>query len=231
MNSMDYRPSDKTFERLKKVSFVAVVGPTAAGKSTLISAAMEREPSIHLVLSNTTRSPRPGEQEGVDFRFLDRNTIETRIARGEYAQVAPSVFGDLYATAAEDYSVHGIAVMPVLAVAVPVFRSLPFKRCKAVFVLPPNWEIWQGRIARHGFTAEQLARRMDEAKQSLAFALKDKEVLFIINQNTSVAAQDFITLAFDKPLSPRLQTDQTRAQVIVRDLLEKAEEAVSSRQK
>lgn len=221
MEFFEYRPAPHVIDRLKQVDFVAVIGPTSVGKTTLINAAMEREPRLHLVLNNTTRAPRPGEREGVDYLFQTRAVMEARIAKGEYVQVAPSVLGELYATAPEGYVTEGVSLMAVLADAMPVFRSLPFKRIRSIFVTPPDWQTWEQRLSAHGFTPEQRAKRLDEAKRSLQFALDDEQTMLVINQDLPTATDDFITLALGLPLSDRLQQDQARARDDVRNLLSK----------
>lgn len=221
MENERYHPALHVLEQLKKVSFVAVVGPSAAGKTTLIREAMKREPGIHLVLNNTSRNPRPDEQEGIDYRFETRARMEERIMRHEFVQVAPSIFGDLYATAAEDYSTDGTAVMPVLADAIPVFRALPFQRFGTVFVLPPDWETWQNRFKQHHFSADKLMQRLLEGKRSLEFALKDEAVQFVINNELMPAVDDFVTLVLGRPLPARLEADQQVARDVVRILIDK----------
>lgn len=224
MDGMAYTPAPHALDHLAEVDFVAVIGPTAAGKTTLIHEAVRREPRLHIVLNNTSRARRAGEQEGVDYHFETRTRMEERIARGEYAQVAPSIFGDLYATAAGDYAAEGIALMPVLADAMLVFRALPFKSIRSIFIVPPAWEVWQERVARHHFTPERLAGRMAEARRSLEFALADAQTRFVVSSDVSEATADFITLTLDEPLSPRLQQDQTDALPIIRRLIMQLEQ-------
>ncbi len=226
MNSSDYQPAPHVLDHLKQVRFVAVIGPTAAGKNTVIAAAQVREPQIHLVLNNTSRASRPGEQEGRDYRFLTRAAMEARIAKGEYAQVAPSLFGDYYATAPEDYRASGTMAMPVLAAAVPVFRALPFKEFRTIFILPPDYETWQVRIAVHGFEPEALHKRLVEAESSLVFALEDEQTHLVINQDIKTAAANFVTLALGKPMDSRLQADQSRAREIAGELLSRLRAAL-----
>jgi guanylate kinase len=223
MDTTSYRPAPGVLDRLKQVDFVAVVGPTSVGKSTVIKAAMEREPSLHLVLNNTSRPPRPGEVDGVDYQFKTRADMEAKIARGEYVQVAPSVLGELYATPPEGYVTEGVSLMAVLADAIPNFRALPFRRMRIIFITPPSWEAWGQRLTAHGFTPEQRAKRLDEAKRSLQFALTDPEVVIVITDDQATAAQDFADLALGRPMSPRLQADQARGRDVVRNLLDKLE--------
>jgi guanylate kinase len=214
-----YSPSPIGLERLKQVHFVAVVGPTAVGKTTLIREAMRSEPTLHLVLNNTSRARRPDEQEGVDYRFETRAAMEKRIERGEYAQVAPTVFGDIYATASEDYATEGIAILPVLAAALPQFEALPFADMRVVYVLPPDWRTWETRIAKHNFTPEKLAGRMHEAMQSLQYARKHPEMQFVISRDVAPATDDFVYAVLNLPYPPALQADQAAAPAIIDDLL------------
>jgi len=88
-----------------------------------------------------------------------------------------------------------------------------------VFIVPPDYETWQQRIAQHGFTPEQLKKRLAEAVDSLEFALHDDPTYIIVNEDLATAAEDFVTLALGRELSPRLQADQTRAREIVQQLL------------
>jgi guanylate kinase len=155
----------------------------------------------------------------VDYRFETRAAMERLITRGVYAQVAPSLFGDLYATLAEDYSAEGIALLPVLAEAVPAFRALPFKSMRSIFVLPPDWDTWQYRIRLHNFPPDKLAKRMAEARRSLEFVLADQQTLYVVSRGVQKATDDFLVLAMGQPLPADVQQDQRDAPGIVRTLL------------
>lgn len=189
---MDYKPGEAALAHLQEVDFVAVIGPTAAGKTTLLEGAIARDPSIHLMLSTTSRPRRPGEQDGVDYHFLSEEEMRERIRRREFLSVAPRVFGDIYATAPEDYATTGVAAAAIIAEAMPGFLALPFGRLRQVFVLPPDWETWQSRIRAHGFTPEQIAKRMDEAGKSLLYAQTTPDLIFIINDDQEQATKDML---------------------------------------
>lgn len=195
VNGEPYRPAPEVLSRLSRVDFVAVVGPSAAGKTTLIHEAVRREPGIRAVLNSTSRPPRPDEGEGVDLRFETRERMRERITRREYVQVAPTVFGDLYATAAEDYATDAVAVLPVLAEAVPTFRALPFRSLRAVYVLPPDWETWRQRMTARHATAERLRRRVAEGLRSLEYARDEPDLAFVVNDDLATATNDFIDAA------------------------------------
>lgn len=223
MDGTKYQPSGEVLDKLKQVDFVAVIAPTATGKSVTIKEACKWYREIHIVPDITSRAPRPGEKEKGDYIFRNREDMEAKIARGEYVQVAPNMFGYLYATEPDGYSAEGIAVLPILAEAVPVFRGLPFKSMKTIFMTPPSWEVWQERLKSHSFTLDQLKGRIHEAVDSLGFGLNDKESLYIVNDDMELAAEDFATLALGKPMSERLKSDQERAKEIIRTILDRFE--------
>ncbi len=211
-----YQPSPEVLERLKQVDFVAVVGPTAAGKSTLITAATARDPQLHIVMNNTSRPPRPGERDGVDFLFRSRADMLAELRERRFAQVLVHPSGELYATKGDAYATEGIALLPVLAEVLPVFRALPWKRLRVVYILPPSPEVWQARIDQHGFTAEQLAGRLAEARRSLQIAIDDPSVQFVINESLAHATDDFIALL--KGIQPSGYT-QAEARELAKRLL------------
>lgn len=228
MDGTKYQPAPEVLERLKQVDFVAVIAPTATGKSVTIKEAVKWYHNIHIVPDITSRAPRPGEQEAGDYLFRSREEMEARIARGEYVQVAPNLFGYLYATEPEGYSTEGVAVLPILAEAVHVFRGLPFKSIKTIFMTPPSWDIWQQRLKTHSFTLDQLKGRIHEAVDSLRFGLNDTETLYIVNDSMQLAAEDFATLALGEPMPERLKADQERAKEIIRSLLHRFEAETKS---
>ena len=142
-----------------------------------------------------------------------------RIERREYVQVAPSVLGDIYATAPQSYTAHGLSVMAVIADAMPAFRALPFRAIRTIFIAPPSWATWNARLQKHGFTPGQRTKRLAEARRSLAFGLHDSAVTYIVNDDVATAAAELLTMAHGHPLTPKLQADQPIARAILRDLL------------
>lgn len=218
MEDERYRPATRVLDQLRQVEFVAVVGPTGAGKTTLIKAAVAAHPKLHMLVAVVSREPRPEERDGVDFHFVDKPAMKKRVEGRDYATVVTGVSGDLYATAPEDYPAGKVTLLATLAEALPMFRALPYRSFRTIFIVPPSWEVWQKRLEGHAFTPEQLARRLTEAKRSLRFALDDAETHFVINNTIDVAIEDFSTLALGKPLSARLQADQSRARELVQKL-------------
>lgn len=212
---MDYKPNEGVLAKLPQVTFVAIIGPTAAGKTTLMNAAAARCPALHPVVTVTSRPARPGEEDGVDFHFRERQEIEAKASRSEFVTIVPGASGDLYATAAEDYSAEGIVMLAVMARVMPVFQALPFKAIRSIFVLPPSWEIWQQRVLDHNFTPEQYEKRMVEAGDSLRYAIENQDVLFVINDDLAQASVEFTQAA----LGAMQAADQFKSRELAATLL------------
>lgn len=217
-----YQPNPSVLKALTLVDFVAVIGPTAAGKTTLIERAIEQNKNVHLVRVTTSRAPRPGERDGVDYHFRTQKEMQEGLAAGTFVQVAPTVFDDLYATTSSDYSVSGISIMAVIADAMPTFLSLPFKRVRQIFILPPSWEVWQARIGERSFAHEQLQKRMKEAHASLLYALSARDISFVINDDIARASEDFHGFILGRHIS-----DPHDGKTLARKLLEQLEKSVS----
>jgi guanylate kinase len=216
---MDYAPRPSVLSTLSSVDFVAVIGPTAAGKTTIINRATAMNDTVHLVVVTTSRDPRPGEQNGVDYHFARHDAMVKDIADRRFVQVAPSILGPLYATKPEAYATEGYAVMPVIVQGLAAFAALPFKRMRRIVILPPSWEVWNERINSHSFTPEQLQRRLVEAKVSLEYAAVSCDTAYIMNDNLSQATEEFLSIITEhKPGLTRVE-----GQMIAKKLLIKLE--------
>jgi guanylate kinase len=192
---MEYKPNESVLGHLPNITFVAVVGPTAVGKTTLMNAAAARCPALHQVISTMSREPRPGEENDVDVHFRTREEMETKIAAQEYVTAIVNTNGEIYATAPEDYATEGIAMLPVLASAMPMFKALPFKTMRTIFILPPSWESWKQRIETHNFTPEEYEKRMQEAGESLRYAIDNENLVFVVNDDLVQSTLDFTQAA------------------------------------
>ena len=213
----DYRPSRAVLDKLKNVTLVAVVGPSGVGKTTLMEAAAAVNPQLQFVIATVSRAPRPEERDGVDYHFRTKAEMLEHIKRLEYVNVAPSLTGDLYTTDPKSFPQNGIGMMAIWADAMPYFRSLPFRAMRTIFVTPPSYEIWQQRIGTHKFTADQLQKRLAEARRSFEFALHDPEVTVVVNDALAKAVASFSELALGRAKA----ASQAQARQLVADILQK----------
>ena len=179
----NYKPSKEVLAKLNQLELLIIIGPTGVGKSTIID-----QLGIPYVISDTTRKARLGEQEGIDFFFRqDYQKLIQELQKGEFVQAAVDPSGELKATKADYYPAKGRVVMAVVADAVPTFRELGFKKTISVFIVPPTYDEWMRRLKRRLLAEEELAKRLNEAKRSLKFALEDKSTHLILNDKIDKA--------------------------------------------
>ena len=150
-----------------------ITAPSGAGKTSLIDALMREDPTLKLSISYTTRSPRPGEKNGVDYHFVDDATFLAMRERGEFLESA-EVHGYRYGTSKKvitDSLARGEAV--ILEIdwqgAQQVRRIYP--QCVGIFILPPSVEELERRMRQRGQDADAvIRRRLENAKEELAHA-------------------------------------------------------------
>jgi len=168
-----------------------ITAPSGAGKTSLIDAVMKDDPSLKISVSYTTRKPRAGEKDGVDYHFVDDAGFLGMQKRGEFLESA-EVHGNRYGTAR---SVITEAVQRgedlILEIdwqgAQQVRRHYP--QCVGIFILPPSLEELERRIRGRGLDSEDvIRRRLENARGEMAHASEFKYV--IINKDFDTAKQE-----------------------------------------
>jgi len=168
-----------------------VVAPSGAGKSSLVGALLERDPSLVLSISATTRAPRPGEQDGREYRFLDIPTFQGMKAANALLEWA-EVHGNFYGTPRDTIDAATAAGQDVLLEidwqgARQVRQRFP--SAIGIFILPPSIETLEARLkARGQDDASVISRRLLAAGGEIAHAPECEYV--IINQEFSVALDE-----------------------------------------
>ena len=168
-------------------------GPSAVGKSTVVRRLREQVPDLHFSVSATTRSPRPGEVNGVDYHFVSPEKFQELIDSGamlEWADIHSGLHRS--GTLAEPVAAAAAAGKPVLievdlAGARAVKAALP--EALTVFLAPPSWdELEQRLIGRGTETPEVIARRLATAEAELA-AQGEFDTVVVNNQLESACAE------------------------------------------
>ncbi len=170
-------------------------GPSGVGKRTVITALRRDYPDVWVSVSCTTRAPRPGEAEGVDYYFVDRDGFAKMVDAGELIEHAEFA-GNLYGTPRQAVLDHLAAGTPTLleielAGARQVRRSMPGARF--VFLAPPSIDELVKRLHRRGTeSADALAARLEHAQAELAAENEFDEV--IVNNDVDEAARELAAL-------------------------------------
>jgi guanylate kinase len=156
---------------LRAVARVFVItGPSGVGKGTLIRGLMERHPELELSVSATTRAPRPGERDGVDYHFLTRDEFDRRIAAGQFVEHADYA-GRSYGTLRSELDDRLNAGKPVvLEIEVQGARQVRAAVPDAVqvFIAPPSLDALRTRLVGRGTDdAGEVERRLRVAEGEL----------------------------------------------------------------
>ncbi|MCC7007454.1 MAG: guanylate kinase [Acidobacteria bacterium] len=125
-----------------------ISAPSGTGKTTVVARLVERFPRLHRSRSYTSRAPRPGEVEGVDYNFVSRHAFEEMIRRDEFLEWA-DIFGNLYGTSRRDTEAALAAGNDlVLVIDVQGARQVRSRAAEAVavFVLPPSYAVLTRRL-------------------------------------------------------------------------------------
>src|SRR5215210_5185790 len=133
-----------------------VSAPSGTGKTTLVERLVRDMQGISMSHSYTSRTPRPGEADGVDYNFISRERFEAMIAAGDLLEYA-EVFGNLYGTGASETRralERGDDVVLVIDVqGARKVRATRFEHV-GIFVLPPSFEILEDRLRRRSKDSE-----------------------------------------------------------------------------
>ena len=175
---------------------LVLAGPTAVGKGTVVSHIKSHYPDVHLSISATTRFPRPGEEDGVHYYFVDHAEFDAMIADGALLEWA-EVHGQ------NKYGTPRRPVEQALAEGKPVLFEIDLQGARQirqtmpdarhVFLLPPSWDELVRRLENRGTeSAEERERRLQTAQDELA-AQKEFDVR-VINVEVSEAAKQVVEL-------------------------------------
>jgi guanylate kinase len=153
----------------KRGILFVVSAPSGAGKTTLVRKVISQLPGVSLSVSCTTRAPRPGEQEGVDYFFITRDEFSAMEREGKFIEWA-HVHGDLYGTPRANLErlQHGEDL--VLEIDTQGARKIreTFNEGVLIFILPPSLEVLGERIkARGGDSEEAMQARLHNAQKEL----------------------------------------------------------------
>lgn len=147
-----------------------VAAPSGAGKTTLVRLLLEQESRVHLSISYTTRGPRPGEENGREYHFVDSVEFQAMIARHEFLEWA-EVHGNFYGTSqkwiADQLAAGHDVLLEIDWQGAQQVRKL-FPQAIGIFILPPSMEELTRRLTGRGTdSADVIARRLAAAQAEM----------------------------------------------------------------
>jgi guanylate kinase len=166
-----------------------ITGPSGVGKGTLIRTLLERVPELVLSVSATTRRPRPGEQDGVEYHFLSEEEFDRRVAAGDFVEHA-SYSGRRYGTLRSELAARLAGGHPVvLEIEVQGARQIRESMDEAIqiFIAPPSDEALRARLIGRGTDdPEQVAARLATAREELG--AQDEFTHVVVNDRLEEAS-------------------------------------------
>lgn len=194
--------------------------PSGAGKSSLINALLADLPrsQVQLSISHTTRSPRPGEEQGVHYYFTDQAEFKALIEQGHFLEWA-EVFGNYYGTSLP-------MIKQSLEKGIDVFLDIDWQgarqirqkipNIKTIFILPPSKaELEKRLIGRGQDSADTIAQRMAKAVSEMSHYNEFDYV--IVNDDFQTAVNQLKSILTAEQL--KQQTQAVRYQHLIADLL------------
>jgi guanylate kinase len=178
--------------RLDVAKVFVITGPSGVGKGTLIRELLRRVPGLELSVSATTRAPREGEAEGVDYHFLDREDFDRRGAANEFLEHA-TYSGNRYGTLRSEVErrlAEGTSVVLEIEVqgARQVRAAMPDDSV-LVFIAPPSPEALRERLEGRGTdSADAISERLRTAELELAAQEEFQHV--VVNDEIGRAADE-----------------------------------------
>ncbi|MDD7545555.1 guanylate kinase [Actinobacillus porcinus] len=197
--------------------------PSGAGKSSLIAALLEKDTAKKMMVSvsHTTRQPRPGEENGVHYHFVDVAEFELLIEQGAFLEYAKVFGGNYYGTSLP-------AIEKNLAAGIDVFLDIDWQGAqqirekvpsvKSIFILPPSLaELERRLIGRGQDSSDVIAERMSKAMDEISHYNEYDYV--IVNDNFEQALADLQSILRAEKLTLGYQDSQNRA--LIQELLAK----------
>ncbi len=143
-----------------------ISAPSGAGKTSLIAALLERMSDVRVSVSHTTRASRPGEEDGVNYHFIEKDIFEDLVAKKaflEHAKVFDNYYGTHRGTVQSSLNTGEDVILEIDWQGAQQVRSA-FPEAVSVFILPPSREALRDRLTARGQDSEEIIdRRMRDA--------------------------------------------------------------------
>jgi guanylate kinase len=179
----------------KRGLLIVISGPSGVGKDTLIKRLLELDPNLRYSVSCTTRAPRAGEVDGVDYTFVSRERFQQLIDEGAFLEYA-EYHGNLYGTLRERVELARAAGHDiVLKIEVKGAEQVREKEPDAVFifVVPPSvTELVRRQVERNTETSQDMTARRLIAKREMEYSLRYDHV--VVNDELERAVAEVLAI-------------------------------------
>lgn len=179
----------------KRGMLVLYTGSSGVGKGTIMQELLKRDKNIRLSVSNTTRSPREGELDGVHYNFVTKEQFESLIKNDGYLEYT-EYCGNYYGTPkqqVEDMLNQGYDVFLEIEVCGGLQIMEKYPDVLSIFILPPSIDTLEKRLRRRGTEDEEtILKRLGEAKREIECSEKYKYV--VVNDKLEDAVDEILDI-------------------------------------
>ena len=180
---------------MQQGNIVVVTAPSGAGKPTLVAALLAADQHIKLSVSYTTRAPREGEIDGINYHFVSREAFIAMLQRSEFLESA-EVYGNFYGTSQlwiqQQLDAGNDILLEIDWQGAQQVRKL-FPQAIGVFILPPSLQALEQRLRGRGTDSEEsISKRMASAREEITHV--DEFDFVIVNEVMDEAIKDLISL-------------------------------------
>ena len=189
---------------MKKGKTFIISGPSGVGKSTVLSALLEKRSTVYFSVSATTRDPRPGELDGIHYHFMDVDSFRKWIAMDQFLEYAEYV-GNFYGTPkrfVDEAMEQGKDV--ILDIEVQGAIQVTSKRPDTVriFIAPPSWSELERRLTERGTDSkDKIQKRLLRAK--VEFQTAHTYDYFVINDTVENAVKELDAIMTAEHCKPK----------------------------
>lgn len=172
-----------------------ISAPSGAGKTSLVRALLEKDPSIQLSISYTTRAPRPGEVNGNDYHFVNLDSFKEMIARDEFLEWA-EVYGNYYGTSRiwiEQQLQQGRDILLEIDWQGAAQVKKLFPQAISLFIEPPSITELEKRLRNRGQDSETVIQKRVQAAQEDMMHRNEFDHI-IINSIFETALEDLLSV-------------------------------------
>ena len=154
----------------KKGKLVVLSGPSGCGKNTVFDGLRQKDESVVHTVSATTRAPRCGETDGVDYYFISEEAFAAKIEAGDFLEYVR--YGENYYGTLKSEIFRLMQAEKTVVLIIEVNGAMNVKRCfpeaVTVFILPPSMETLRARIEKRGDNSpEEIERRLQIAAEEM----------------------------------------------------------------
>lgn len=201
----NYQPSTERLGPLKDVPLLFLVGISGAGKNAITTALLKAYAnSYHEFVTHTTRAPRENhgvmERDGVEYHFVDFEQASAMLDNHDYIEAnvySANIYGTSVAELEAAQQEHRIAIGDIDVNGVANFMRLGLN-AKPVFILPPNYEVWQQRLLsryKQGIDKNDWILRIQTARREIEYALANDYFYLIVNDDLQATIEQVNAIA------------------------------------